>query len=119
MVPAAEKSRSSGCAAMASTRLISASSSTPAILGWGGAPPPGGLLVRDQSRGGPGQGLLLEKRGAGLDVPAVEEDHDPDERGGDRDDEGAADLPVQAGDGPHGVVVLGGHVVVQPHAPAA
>src|SRR5947209_11221187 len=115
MVPAAEKSRSSGCAAMASTRLISASSSTPAILGRGGAPPPGGLLVRDQSRGGPGQGLLLEERGAGPDVPAVEKEDDAGQAGRHRDDEGASDLPVQAGDGPPGVVVPCRHVVRQPH----
>src|SRR5690348_7510568 len=79
-------------------RLISASSSTPAILGRGRAArpraPPDGLLVRDQGRGGPGQGFLPEERGCGR--PAVEVDEPADDGREEYDDERAADLPVRA-----------------------
>ena len=77
-----------------------------------GAPadsPPGipaarpGLLVWDQGRRGPGQGLLLEERGPG--DPHVDESGYPGQRGEEGDEEDPADLPVQAGHRPEGVAV--------------
>src|SRR5258708_5940321 len=77
----------------------------------------GWLLVRDESRGGPGQGLLAEERRAGDAV--VDKEDQPHERRPGRDHERAAYLPVDAGHRPHRVVVQGLDVVVKPDAPAA
>src|SRR5215471_7347809 len=77
----------------------------------------GRSFVGYQGLGAPGEGLLLEE--GGIPEPAVQIAGQADQAGQDGDHERAADLPVDPRHRPHRVVVLGGDVVVETHAPAA
>src|SRR5215831_15757335 len=77
----------------------------------------GKSFVRHERGRVPGEGFLPEE-GRVLDL-AVEVAGHAHEGGPDGDHERAAHLPVEPRYGPHRVVVGGGHVVVEPDAPAA